>query len=125
MVKKAFVKTLEIFLVIIFTSIFLMILLQRQFSSSTLENERYLIELEKDPEFRDYLSQSTGCFNSSTSSSGYIRQYLPSKFDYTLCINTEPEELPRKDVYLDSLFFTGNITSIQSKKIRLYYWVTS
>jgi hypothetical protein len=123
--KKAFVKTLEIFLVIIFTTIFLIVLLQRQFSSTTLEKEKYLIELEKNTDFRNYLSQNTGCFNSSTSSSGYIRQYLPSKFEYTLCINKLPEGLPGIDVYSDSIFFTGNITSPQSKKIRLYYWLTS
>jgi hypothetical protein len=123
--NKAFVKTLEIFLVIIFTTLFLMVLLQKQFSSSTLEKERYLVELEKETEFRNYLSQNTGCFGSSTSSSGYIREYLPSRFDYILCINTRPEGLPEKEVYSDSLFFTGNITSVQSKIIKLYYWIIS
>jgi hypothetical protein len=123
--KKAFIKTIEILLVIVFTTIFLMALLQQQFSPSLDENKNYLSELEENQDFRAYLSQNTGCFDSESTNSGYIRQYLPQRFDYTLCIGASPDSLPNKEVYVNSMFFSGNMTETQLKKIRLYYWVAS
>lgn len=116
-------KTIEIFLVIIFTTIFLMTLLQKQFSSPVIERSNYLIELEKNSEFRDYLSANSGCFNSTTTSVGYIRQYLPSRFDYLLCISSGPNSLPESNVNVNALFFTGNTTSAAYKPVKLYYWI--
>ena len=122
--KKAFMKTLEILLVIVFTTIFLLAMMKKQFSSPVNERTEYLIELEKDSSFREYASQNTGCFNSSTSSSGHIRKYLPLRFDYTLCLDAKPTHLPAKDIYTNSLYFTGNISEVKSKTIKLYYWIS-
>ncbi len=122
--KKAFMKTIEIMLVIVFTTIFLLALLQNQFSTPVNEKAEYLIELEKDSGFRNYVLQNTGCFNSTTSSSGYIRRYLPSRLDYNLCIGTKPTELPVIDVYVNNMYFSGNLTSVQTKTIILYYWIS-
>ena len=121
--KKAFMKTIEIMLVIILSTIFLLVILPKQQQITETKSTPYLIYLEKDAEFRDFIISSNECYNSSSAeASSYVEKYLPQELDYILCSGTKSTNLPEKNVFVDSLFFAGNISNVEYKIIRLYYW---
>lgn len=121
--KKAFMKTIEILLVIILSTIFLLVILPKQQQITETKSTPYLIYLEKDADFREFIQSNTQCYNSSSSeASKFIRRYLPQELDYILCSGTKTTNLPEKNVFVDSLFFSGNISNVEYKIIRLYYW---
>jgi len=124
MVKKAFIRTLEILIVIIVTTIFLLVIIPKQAINTEDKVQLYLINLEKNADFRSFVSQNTGCYNSSTSFiiNTLIEEYLPSNYDYLICSDAKATELPETRVVVDTLFFAGNITSVNYKTVRLYYW---
>jgi len=121
--KKAFMKTVEILLVIILSSIFLLVILPKQQQNTETKSTPYLIYLEQDPEFRNFINSNTRCYNSSSNeANNFVKRYLPKEFDYILCSGTKATNLPEKNVFVDSLFFSGNISNVEYKIIRLYYW---
>ena len=122
--KKAFMKTIEILLVIILSTLFLLVVLPKQQQTTETKSKAYLIYLEKDADFRNFIISNTACYNSSSvEASRFIRRYLPDDLDFILCSGTKATDLPEKNVFVDSLFFSGNISNIEYKTIRLYYWV--
>jgi len=124
MKKKAFIKTVEILIAIILTTIFMLAIMPKQVTNKPIERKSYLIYLEKDNEFRDFVMRNTGCFDSESNqeADNIIRKFLPNNFEFTLCSGTRLSELPAKLVFADTLFFSGNITETNFKVIRLYYW---
>jgi hypothetical protein len=121
---KAYMKTIEMLLVIIISTIFLLIIIPRQESLRRSELMDIFVNLEENEHFRSFASENLGCFGSENMiASDLIEPYLPESYDYYLCIGSTPDLLPRKDVFTESLFFSGNHTEIQNKVIRLYYWV--
>jgi hypothetical protein len=124
MKKKAFMKTVEILLVIIITSIFMIIIFPKQSSTQVIRQDSYLINMEKDIGFRDFIILNKGCFNSSSGLiiNNIIERYLPKEYDYIFCSDDKASQVPLKKITIDSLFIAGNITSINFKTVRLYYW---
>ncbi len=123
-IKKAFIKTVEILLVIIITTIFVLSIASRQAENKPSERISVLNKLEKDSGFRGFVMENSGCYNSASLEINYlIAGYLPDNYDYLFCISEKSESLPQKEVYLDTLFFAGNITDIRFKTLRLYYWL--
>ena len=124
--KKGFMKTLEMLLVIILTAMFLTIVLPRNNINDKTQNSFYLINLAQIDSFRDFVINSESCFNSSTNVSDIgivnLKNYLGEEFDFVFCINTLPLSLPEKTIYLDTLFFSGNVSNPNYKTLRLYYW---
>ena len=121
--KQGFMKTMEILLVIVLTTIFVLTVVP-----STIENDReeqkfYLNLLESDIEFRDFLINNNNCFNSTQDlvAINKLKVYLPLEQDFKLCVDKIPEDLPPRDVTVDTLFFVGNYTDVDYKIIRLYY----
>lgn len=124
MVKTAYMKTIEMLFVIVISTIFLIVILPRQESLNRAELKEVIINLEHNDYFRNFVSDNTGCFNSTNQTvSNLIRTYLSDVYDYTLCIGVFPSSVPNKDIFVESLFFSGNYTETQNKIIRLYYWV--
>ncbi len=116
-------KTVEILIVIVLTTIFLVTIFERQPSNTIIRKSSYLIHLEKDVEFRDFIINNDGCFGSSELSiDSLIKNYLAKEYDYMLCSDEKANELPVKKINVDTLFFSGNLTSTKIKTIRLYYW---
>lgn len=119
MVKKAFMKTVEILIVVIVTTLFMTVVLSREPEQKSIKAEAFLINIENNPAFRAFVSQNNGCHNSPIN---IMQDYVPSGYDYMLCINAKPANLPEQDVFVDMLFYAGNITNINYKIVRLYYW---
>ncbi len=121
--KKGFMKTIEILLVIVLSTIFLLVILPKHQQITETKSTPYLIYLEKDPGFRDFIISSNECYNSSSAeASSFIEKYLPQELDFILCSGTKATNLPEKNVFVDSLFFSGNISDVEYKTVRLYYW---
>ncbi len=135
MVKKAFMKTVEIMLVIVITTIFMLVIIPQGSTNIIKEREPYLIYLQELPEFRNFVSNNDGCFDSGESNTvdNLIRRYLPDEYYYTLCLNARMQSsnylfnygTPQKEVHVDTLLFAGNYTNINIKTVRLYYWSES
>jgi hypothetical protein len=123
MVKKAYIKTIEILLVIIISTIFIFAIIPKQETLRRDDLKDILFILGENPYFRSFASENTGCFDSETMIvSDLIEPYLPQSFNYILCIDSLPDTLPNKDVFAESFFFSGNHTEVQKKVLRLYYW---
>lgn len=121
--KKAFMKTLEMLFVVVLSSIFLLAIVPQAANAPVTGRISYLVKLEKDENFRSFVNSNPGCFNSTnTLVDSLMQRYAQKKFDYVLCSGERASNLPSKTVYLDTLFFAGNITDTNYRIIRLYYW---
>ena len=117
-------KTVEIMLVVIVTTIVILYIVPKQSAIDTDTRKEHLIYLEDNPEFREFISGNIGCYGSSDSEiSSLVETYLPTGHDYILCSGSSISELPVKSrIYVDNLFFSGNISNIDYKIVRLFYW---
>jgi competence protein ComGC len=124
MVKKAYMKTIEMLLVMVISTIFLLLILPKQNYRESMQKESYLIHLEKDETFRDFVTGNIGCYNSTPKNTitVLVEKHIPKEFDYTICIDKTPRTLPIKDIFIDSLVIAGNYSQTEFKTIRLYYW---
>ena len=124
MVKKAYMKTIEMLFVIVISTIFLIVIIPKPESLSRSDLKDILIELEDNPQFRDFSQKNTGCFNSTNQTvSELIGSYLSTTYDFNLCIGILPSSVPNQNIFVESLYFVGNYTTTNQKKIRLYYWI--
>jgi hypothetical protein len=77
--------------------------------------------LEQDPEFRACVV--AGNF---TCTENYVSDYLGPKYSFAVDIsenvNTIMTSLPKKDVYVDSIYISGNLTSYAPRMVKVYYW---
>jgi hypothetical protein len=122
MVKKAFIKTVEVLLAVILTAIIMLVVIPKH-NSINRERQEYLSSLVHDGEFRAFASAQSICTNSTDiETERYVRRYLPKEYDYYFCRGAFPNELPNRNVYLDSIFFAGNYTVLNFKTLRLYYF---
>jgi hypothetical protein len=122
MVKKAFMKTVEILLAIVLTTFFVLMLMPQESSMHESKKTSYLIYLESDPAFRELAATNDACFDSGSEVDWIIRQYLPQNYDYVFCAGTSTGNLPHRSVYVDTLFFAGETSDVSFKTLRLYYW---
>lgn len=123
--KKAFMKTIEAMLAVILTGVFVLYLIP-QFTGTEVSEQSMVIlnNLEKTPNFRNFVISTTGCFNSSNVTvREFITSYLPEEYSYLLCISGIPDNLPDEKVFLDTAFFSGNISFYSPRTVRLYYWI--
>ena len=125
MVKQGFMKTLEILLVVILTTFFMLVIIPNKTEIINVDKPNYLINLENDESFRSYISFSNNiCYNSSQDNyaTNAIDRYLPKVYDYWLCVEIIPGALPPTDVTIDSLVMVGNYSKPKFKIVRLFYW---
>lgn len=122
--KKAFLKTAEILLVIIITTVISISLLQKQNTYYNFKNEKYLVNLEKNPYFRDFIINNIDCFNKSNL---IFSNNLPE--NSILCIYnlnnnyvTLDYDNLNRNIYIETVFFTGNQSRINFKIVKLYYF---
>jgi len=127
MVKKAYLKSIEMLIVIVLTLVFLVVVIPRQESLDIGQKKNILINLQDSEVFRDFVINNNGCFNSTPTNSVtlLINQYIPQEYDYKVCTGPKARTLPEKTVYIDSLMFAGNLSNTEFKTIRLYYWPKS
>ncbi|MBT3720739.1 hypothetical protein HOC50_00945 [archaeon] len=120
---KAYMKTIEMLLVIVVSTIFLLSIMPKQESLLKNDLKDVLISLEDNDNFRNFCLENTGCFNSiNTVIDSQIRSYLPESYEYRLCVGATPTSIPNTEVFLETLYFVGNGTESQDKTVFLYYW---
>jgi hypothetical protein len=124
MVKKAFMKTIEILMIILLTVFFMFVIMPVFVEKGELSTTSYLASLIMDPDFRAFLTGAPACYNSTDMNNGtlLVGRQLPRGYSFMLCTGRYPESLPVADVYQDTMFFAGNVTDLGYKVIRVYYW---
>lgn len=122
--KKAYLKTLEVVIAMVFTFAFVLYLMPN--TQNTLEEDAkdILITLIQNEEFKTYAVNISSCVykNQNTSINSILDVELKSYLNYSICPKGVLPVTPRKHVNVESLYLTGNITAQQNKVIKLYYW---
>jgi len=118
--KKAYLRTLEVFMAFLATFIFVIYVVPTYVTGDApAESINLLTPLAND--LRE-------CGNASCVES-IITDFDPDfarRYDYKINISTNLNAvvtgLPRKNIYTDSVYMAGNITNYSPRIIRLYYW---
>ncbi len=120
---KAYMKTIEILLVIVLTTMLLLIIIPRPSALET-EQKNYLISLEENEAFRNFAIQNTGCYNSTDAEAvtGLVKNYLPQDYSFVICIDQSTVLPDKETIYANSILISGNYSSIDVKTVRLFYW---
>ncbi|MFW6230542.1 MAG: hypothetical protein ACOC32_00805 [Nanoarchaeota archaeon] len=118
--KKAFMKTVEAFLAIMITFMFLLVFLPRDIRYTDDQSYYRLDTLERDDAFRNcVLLENPTCIDST------IDTLFEGKYLYTYDIYRyadEAREFNRTDVRTYTWFYAGNLTSYRPIVFKLYYW---
>lgn len=118
--KKAFMKILEASMALLLTFLVITFIFPRMTATKT-KPMTVLNILEQDPGFRACVVG--GNF---TCTETYVREYLGPEYSFAVDIsenvNTIRTNLPEKDVYVDSIYISGNLTSYAPRMVKLYYW---
>ncbi|OVE74511.1 hypothetical protein BVX95_02260 [archaeon D22] len=123
--KKGYLRTLEVMIAFIITFGFVLVILQTPVTSQSEEKKHFLIELMDDNGFRSELVKiNASCIYKSdnTTLTREIEKYLIEE-TFAICNDFKPT-LPKRSVYVDRAYFTGNVThSMKDPVIKLYYWI--
>ena len=123
--KRAYMMTFEAVLAIILSFLFItFIVTSRSPTEIKKQSVNLALILKDNPDFRNCaLASNVSCLNSS------LELHYPDftkVFAYDFNITTDPKlpppELPSKDIFVESLFITGNNTYSYPRVVRLYYW---
>lgn len=122
--KKAYLKTLEVILALVFTFAFILYILPSHDASVDEEAKKILIHLMDDDGFREQANNLTSCINRGDNQTinTYFDSTLYSYIEYYLCPQGMTPSLPRKKVNVESLYLTGNMTDSTQKIVKLYYF---
>ncbi len=132
MVKKAFIRTLEAIIAIVITFIFLVGILPLKGTGITTKEEiRVLPNIIDEEEFRIKTFNLTinQCFDDEeTWIDNLVRKRLSSDYDYIFCVYGNLnypliDDLPNKEVFVDSFFITKNLDNYEKIIVRFYYWI--
>ena len=131
--KKAFIRTLEAIIAIVITFIFLVAILPlRETGITTEEKIKVLGNLVDDEEFRTevFTLSVDQCFTEESPDwlSNLVRKYLSNGYEYRFCLYEDLdypliEDLPDKEVFVDSVFITKDLSNYERRIVRFYYWV--
>ena len=118
--KKGFMKTLEVVIAIMITFLFVLFIIpQSEFSGKKDKKIMVFEDLQNDPDFRTcVLARDQLCVYQ------FIDGVLPNTYDFKVLITSKPEEtldnLPKKELYVDSFFFAHVDQPII---VKVYYWI--
>ncbi|MEM2138773.1 MAG: hypothetical protein QXM96_01320 [Candidatus Woesearchaeota archaeon] len=107
MKKKSFLKTIEILLVILITTILSISIIQNNDKSISFNKNQdfyknYLIILEKNPEFRNFVLKNSGCFNLTNINISNKLDFYFYNNNVIICIDSFPNI--KKNLYSESIF---------------------
>jgi competence protein ComGC len=121
--KKAYVKTIEMFIAIVMTFIFLVILIPRASQQDKQDvGTGILARLEQRDAFRScVLLRDNSCLYDLVNNS------LPRRYQFDITVSEDPSYKPvlnaTENIYTDSVFIAGNDTMYNGTTVRLFYWV--
>ena len=127
--KKAFMKTIEVFLAITIVFVFILMTQNKNVSLDNVESLNTLQFLSSDQSFRDNIY----AINNYCVNKGYgllvnqkIEEVLPKYLNYTVCVYDDPrfkiDNLPDKKVYVDTYYFATDGFTYKPKVAKLFYW---
>lgn len=123
--KKAYMRTFEAVLAVITGFLFITFIVSSRSPTEIFKEKIDMMSLLKDnPEFRQCaLSSNLSCLNSTLQLHypDFVKAYS-YEFNVTTNPRSAPPEMPAKDIYLESVFITGNSTFSYPRVVRLYYW---
>lgn len=119
--KSGILKTLEAIIALFLTFLILIIFLPPAQVEQTQDIEGFLNILAKDDGFRSCaMSKNSTCLNHS------INANLPDNFDFTFNISDRPSTivggLPDVEIFSESVYLAGNVTSQSTAILRVFYW---
>ena len=122
--KRAYLKTLEAIIAMVFTFAFVLYMMPMPENTLKGDTTDVLISLMTDDSFRVFAVNITSCIykEENQSINLILDEELKSYLNYSICSQGETPRLPRKKVNAESLYLTGNLTNQTSKVVRLYYW---
>lgn len=113
-------KTLEVVIAIMITFLFVLFIIpQSEFNGKKDKRISIFEDLQNNPDFRTCaLGKNQPCVNQ------FIDDTLPDTYSFTSLITSKPEEsienLPQKELYVDTFFFAD---VNQSTIVKVYYWI--
>jgi len=118
--KKGYLRTMEVFLAFVATFIFVIYMMPSYISGDTpSESINLLTPLADNIRNCENVSCIKEIINNFDSDfAGKYAYEIDMGFNSSEIINN----LPRKDIYIDSVYLTGNITDYNPRIIKLYYW---
>lgn len=119
--KKGYLRTLEVLIAFVITFSFLAITMTSPIITKNDKQENVLSKLAFDVEFREEVIKLQGCEEKSDNTKITNITSTVLNYNFVICKNKKPE-LPLKNVYVDSVYITGNVTNINLDPIKLYYW---
>ncbi|MCX6707046.1 MAG: hypothetical protein NT001_02800 [Candidatus Woesearchaeota archaeon] len=123
--KKAFMSTLEAVIAVITGFLFVSFIISSRSPTGTFKENIDLMSILKDnPGFRQCaLSSNLSCLNDALALHypDFVKVYN-YEFNVTTSPRSAPPDMPAKDIYLESVFITGNSTFSYPRVVRLYYW---
>lgn len=126
MKKKGYLKTIEVVLAAVITSIFLLYIMP-QFTGSEDQNEGFEIlkEIRSDEDLRGFVLTNIGCYNSTESNTlnTKIQEHLPESYSYVICIDDIYSDFVGDRLFIDSIYIASNLSIYKPRILRLYYWV--
>ena len=118
--RKAFMKTMEVFMAVLITFTFVIVFLPRDIPNADDQTHYLLSNIEHNRDFRNcVLIENASCINAT------IDDVLQGRFEYTYTIFDTYEDNPtiRQDTIRTYMwFFSGNETLYAPKIFKLYYW---
>ena len=120
--KKAIFKTLEAFIAVFITFLFLIVFIpQIRERTEPQTPQNILVTLRDNDEFRNCVIQKN-----QTCLSQFAERNLEGKYEFKINVSDNPNAvvpgLPEKRVYANSLFISGNTTNSTKLVVRLYFW---
>lgn len=118
--KKAFMRTLEVVAAVVVTFIFVIYIIpQAEPIERRDQRIEILAQLKDNPDFLSCIAETDqDCI------SQILRENIPKKYDFEVLITSNPKEsisdLPKKEVYVDSIFLVG---SPENTIVKVYYWL--
>ena len=122
--KKGYMRTLEVFLAFILTFSFIVLLFDEPFIGNYEKKEVVLEKLFTNKVFRNNIFSLVGTceYDTDLTVISNMTKDLIGDYSFAICNDKKPS-LPKKNVYVDSILITGNITDILDNPIvKLYYW---
>lgn len=122
--RQGYMRTLEVMLAFILTFSFVVILLDDPITTKSERKDSVLEKLFTNNIFRNNIFSIVGTcdYETDTTIIANMTKELIEHYSFAICNNKKPT-LPKKNVYVDSILITGNITHIiNDPVIKLYYW---
>lgn len=122
--KKGYVRTLEAFIAVVITFIFMTYALPPAVTTQSEKDLGIMDMTYRDPRLRTCVmgDDQVNC------TSALIGESMPSQYEHVVMVRSAGEsfdpDLPEKKVFTEAVYLAGNLTHQDPTIIRVYYWLS-